>query len=297
MALALDDLRRPIDVKAAVVALFLSVLWGANPVAIKLGLADVPPLRMAWMRFAVGSAVVLLWAWATDRLKGIRLARGDLPPLLVLGLIFTAQIVTMNVGTALTSAAHAAILVNLYVVHTVVLAHFMIPGDRLTPSRALGVLVAYGGIVVLFVGQASAGAPTRLGDFLMLASSLFLGARTVYLAREARRLDHVTLLLSQALVGCVFFVAFSALLENRPTRWTASLAGSLLFQGAVIAGFNFIVNLWLLRHYRPGALATFFLTQPIFGVLVAHAITGDPLTVELLAASVAVAVGIGLTTR
>ncbi len=63
MALALDDLRRPIDVKAAVVALLVSVLWGANPVAIKLGLEDVPPLRMAWMRFAMGSAVVLGWAW------------------------------------------------------------------------------------------------------------------------------------------------------------------------------------------------------------------------------------------
>ncbi len=194
-------------------------------------------------------------------------------------------------------AAHSAILLNLYAVHTVVLSHFMIPGDRLTPSRALGVLVAYAGIVVLFVRQTSGGAPSLLGDVLMVASSLFLAERTVYLAREARRLDPVVLLLSQALVGCAFFVAFSALFETRPTRWTASLAGVLLFQGAIIAGFNFIVNLWLLRHYRPGALATFFLTQPIFGVLIANAITGDPLTVELLVASVAVAVGIGLTTR
>jgi drug/metabolite transporter (DMT)-like permease len=71
----------------------------------------------------------------------------------------------------------------------------------------------------------------------------------------------------------------------------------LVFQGAIIAGFNFIVNLWLLRHYRPGALATIFLTQPIFGVLAANLVTGDPLTVELLVASLAVAAGIGLTVR
>jgi drug/metabolite transporter (DMT)-like permease len=295
VSLALDDLRRSIDVKAAVVALLLSLLWGANPVAIKLGLEDIPPLRMAWMRFALGSAVVLVWAWATDRLRTRRVERRELRSLLVLGLLFTAQVATMNVGTALTSAARSAILLNLYAVHTVVLSHFMIPGDRLTPSCALGVLVAYAGIVVLFAGQAGAG--SLLGDGLMLASSLFLAERTVYLAREARRLDAVTLLLSQALVGCAFFVALSALFERQPTRWTTSLAGALFFQGAVIAGFNFIVNLWLLRHYRPGALATFFLTQPIFGVLIANAITGDPLTVELLMASVAVAVGIGLTTR
>jgi hypothetical protein len=46
-ALALSDLHRPIDVNAAVIALLLSVLWGANPVAIKLGLKDAPPLRLA----------------------------------------------------------------------------------------------------------------------------------------------------------------------------------------------------------------------------------------------------------
>jgi drug/metabolite transporter (DMT)-like permease len=266
-------------------------------VAIKLGLEDVPPLRMAWMRFAVGSAVILVWAWATDRLRGWRLERAEYRPLLVLSLLFTAQIATMNVGTALTSAAHSAILLNLYAVHTVVLSHFMIPGDRLTLSRALGVLVAYAGIVLLFVRQTSSGAPTLLGDGLMFASSLFLGERTVYLAREARRLDPVKLLLSQAAIGCVFFVSFSATFEAESTRWTWRLGAVLVFQGAIIAGFNFIVNLWLLRHYRPGALATIFLTQPIFGVLAANLVTGDPLTVELLVASLAVAAGIGLTVR
>lgn len=265
--------------------------------AIKLGLEDAPPLRLAWMRFVLGGGVVLIWALATNRLRGLRLERSQWRPLLVLGLIFTAQVATMNVGTALTSAAHSAILLNLYAVHTVVLSHFMIPGDRLTPSRAAGVLVAYGGIVLLFAGQSSAGAPSLLGDVLMFASSLFLGERTVYLAREARRLDPVAILLSQAVVGCAFFVVLSALFEAQPTRWTGQLAAVLFFQGAVIAGFNFIVNLWLLRHYRPSALATFFLTQPIFGVITANLVTGDPLTVELLVASLAVAVGIGLNTR
>lgn len=295
--LALNDLRRPIDVKGAVVALLVSLLWGANPVAIKLGLEDAPPLRLAWMRFVVGGVVVVLWAWATDRLRGLRVERDEYRPLLVLGLIFTAQIATMNVGTALTSAAHSAILLNLYAVHTVVLSHFMIPGDRLTPSRAAGVLVAYAGIVLLFAGEASAGAPSLLGDVLMFASSLFLGERTVYLAREVGRLDPVKLLLSQAIMGCAVFVAFSVLFESQPTRWTGQLAGVLFFQGAVIAGFNFIVNLWLLKHYRPSALATLFLTQPILGVITANLVTGDPLTVELVVASLAVAVGIGLTTR
>ncbi|HKB26212.1 MAG TPA: DMT family transporter [Methylomirabilota bacterium] len=191
---------RDIDVKGAALALLVSILWGANPVAIKIGLADAPPLRLAWMRFLVGGVVVALWAWAGGRLAGLRIERGEWPELGFLGLLFTAQIGLMNVGTSLTSASHSAILLNLYAVHTVVLAHFLIPGDRLRAKKVVGILVAYSGIVRL------------------------------------------------------------------------------------------------LRRYRPSALAAFFLTQPIFGVVAAALVAGERLTPDLLLASLAVAAGIGLTT-
>ena len=286
---------KPIDARGAVLALVLSILWGANPVAIKLGLEDAPPIRLAWMRFVVGGLVIVAWAWLTGRLRGLRIERHEWQPLLVVGGLFTAQIVSMNIGTALTSAAHATVLLNLYAVHTVVLAHFLIPGDRLTARRLCGVLVAYSGIVLLFRGQVGAGATSLLGDVIMFASSLVLAERTVYLARAVHQLDGVKLLLAQAVMGTAVFVVASALFEAAPTRWTWRLAGSIAYQGIVIAGFNFVVNLWLLGRYQPSVLATFFLTQPIFGVIAAALVAGDRLTADLLVASAAVAAGIGLT--
>ena len=44
--------RRAVDLRGALLALLLSLFWGANPVAIKLGLQDAPPLRLAWMRLS-----------------------------------------------------------------------------------------------------------------------------------------------------------------------------------------------------------------------------------------------------
>jgi drug/metabolite transporter (DMT)-like permease len=266
-------------------------------VAIKLGLEDAPPLRLAWMRFVLGGVVIALWAWLTGRLAGFQLRRGEVRSLLVVTLLFVAQIGTMNVGTALTSAAHSAILLNLYAVHTVVLSHFLIPGDRLTVRRLAGVVVAYAGIVVLFARQTAAGRASLLGDGIMFVSAFLLAERTVYLARVVQRLDPVKLLLAQAALGSAVFVAASALVERQPTAWTLRLVLALLYQGALIAGFNFVANLWLLRRYRPSALAGFFLTQPIFGVVIAALVTGDRLTGDLIIACVAVAIGIGLTTR
>jgi drug/metabolite transporter (DMT)-like permease len=275
----------------------VSILWGANPVVIKLGLEDAPPIRLAWMRFLVGGVVIGLWASATGRFAGFRVEPTEWRPLVFLGLLFTLQIGSMNVGTSLTSAAHSAILLNLYAVHTVVLAHFLIPGDRLTFRKLAGVLVAYAGIVLLFARQIGRGAPTLLGDAIMVVSAFILAERTIYLARVVQRFDPVKLLLAQAIIGTAIFVVVSLVFESSPTRWTGRLAGSLAYQGALIAGFNFVVNLWLLRRYRPSALAAFFLTQPIFGVIAAALVTGDPLTLDLLLASAAVAIGIGLTSR
>ncbi len=277
--------------------MLVSILWGANPVAIKLGLEDAPPIRLAWMRFLVGGVVIGLWAWVTGRFGGFRMKRSEWRPLVFLGLLFTLQIGSMNIGTSLTSAAHSAILLNLYAVHTVVLAHFLIPGDRLTLRKLAGVLIAYAGIILLFARQIGRGAPTLLGDAIMVVSSFVLAERTVYLAGAVRRFDPVKLLLSQALIGTTIFVVVSLVFEPSPTRWTGRLATSIAYQGVLIAGFNFVVNLWLLRRYRPSALAAFFLTQPIFGVVAAALVTGDPLTPDLLLASLAVAVGIGLTSR
>lgn len=251
---------------------------------------------MASIRFLVGGIVILGWAWVTGRLEGLRIARAERWPLLVLGLMLTAQIATMNIATSLTSAAHVAIILNLYAVHFVVLAHFLIPGDRLSLRRLTGVLIAYSGIVLVFGGQA-AGGSTLLGDGLVFFSGLLLAERTVYMARAVQTFDPVKILLAQAVIGGLLLWLLSALFEPVAAHWTRRLAGSIAFQGLIVAGFNFIVNLWLLKRYRPTALAAFFLTQPLFGVVAAALFAGDALTFELLIASAAVAAGIGLTAR
>src|SRR3989441_11476368 len=283
------------DLKGAASAALISILGGANSGVIKMGPGAAPPLRLACMRFVVGGIVIWLWAWLTGRFADFCIEPAEWRPLALLGLLFSVQMAATNVGTWLTSAAHASILLILYAVHAVVLAHFLIPGDRLSVKRLAGVLVAYSGIVLLFAGQVTHGSPTLLGDVVVTVAGFLLAERTVYLA--VQRLDPVKLLLAQALVGTALFVVISLLVEPAPTRWTARLGASIAYQGVLISGFNFVVNLALLRNYRPSALSAFFLTQPIFGVVAAALVAGDPLTPDLLVACAAVAVGIGLTSR
>ena len=289
---------RDLDLKGAALTLLLSALWGGNPVAIKVGLLDAPPFWLGSMRFILGGLAILAWAWWSGALREFRIERHEWRPLAFLGLLFTVQIACLNLGTQWTTASHSAVLINAYAVHTVVLAHFRSPGDRLTPGKLGGALIAYTGMVILFShGLGGAGA-TLQGDVAVSISALLLGERTIYLARAVQRIDPSKLLLAQALIGSAALAAVSLWLEGGiPYRWTASLTLALLYQGLVVAGFNFTASLWLLKHYRPSALAGFFLTSPIFGVLLSGPFTGEPLTGTLLLASLLVAAGIGLTSR
>ncbi len=289
---------RPLDWRGTATALVLAALWGANPVAVKVGLADAPPLRLAFFRFVLGGLVVLAYAGWTRHRGVFDVRRGEWRVLISLGVIFSVQIGTMNVGIGLTTASHGAVLLNSYAVHTVVLAHFMIPGDRLTVTKVGGALIAYTGIVLLFAHDFSFRSETLVGDLVVAASAVLLAERVVYMARAVQTHDPLKLLVFQSAIGSACFLVASVLLESgAPTRYTPALAASLFYQGAVVAGFNFIVNSYLFKVYLASALATCSLTTPLFGVLVAAAITGDELSPLLLLSSVMVAAGIGLTVR
>jgi len=288
---------RPLDVKGAVLALVLAVLWGANPVAIKLGLADVAPVRMAFFRFAVSAIVIFGYAVVTGRRDVLLIPRGQGKPIWSLGLLCVVQIALMNVGIDRTTAAHAVIMVNSYAVHTVVFAHFLLPGDRLTARKLVGVLIAYSGVVILFAPGFTGTEGTLVGDLIISVSALVLAERTIFIAKTVQRVDPVRLMMYQSIIGAAGLLLMSLMWDvDRPTRWTASLFLSILYQGALIGGFNFVLNAKLLRIYQPSAMATVALSTPIWGVLIAAVIAHEGLSPELLLASALVATGIGLTT-
>lgn len=288
---------RPLDVRGAILALVLAVLWGANPVAIKLGLADVAPLRMAFFRFAVSAMVIFAYAVTTRRGDVLLIPRGQGRPIWSLGLLCVVQIALMNVGIDRTTAAHAVIMVNSYAVHTVVFAHFLLPGDRLTARKLVGVLIAYGGVVILFAPGSTGTGGMLVGDLIIAASALLLAERTVFIAKTVQRVDPVRLMMYQSIIGAAGLFLLSLIWDvDRPTRWTTGLLLSILYQGALIGGFNFVLNAKLLQVYQPSAMATVALSTPIWGVLIAALIGHEGLSPELLLASTMVATGIGLTT-
>ena len=288
---------RPLTWKVGLFALAISFLWSGNIVAIKFGLATIPPFWSAFWRMASGALAVSAWAWA--RRKPLRIKRGQLRGFLLLAAMFSAQIAIFNLSVFYTSPAYAVILLNTNPVLVNLLSHHFVKADRLSGRRLLGLGVAFGSICYIMLGQpdASLAPDPRLGNPLMLVSSFLLALRIVYTQRMVRCAGPYRPVVWQMALSLPVFLALALAFEQpllQPLSYEPVLA--ILYQGLVVAGFCFVSWTALLRFYSAGNLAMYTFSVPIFGIFLAAGLFDEQVTGRLLVGAVAVAAGIAIVT-
>lgn len=288
--------------KIIVLSLLLAVLWGGNSLSIKISLQDLPPLGLAFLRFALG--LIAVGSWAFYRGISLKLRRGELRQLLVLASIFLMQVITLNVGTDYTTASRSTIFINAYPFFTALFAHLWIPSERLTVPKTLGIFVAFIGVVAtvapnlqqgITANEGSLASTALIGDLIVLVSGGLLGLRVVVTKRIVQTIHPYRLLVWMLLLGLPCFLGLSLLLERGETfRWTTRGIAALFYQGWVIAGFCYLAWTTILERYSASKLVVLFFATPPAGVLLSHIFVGDELTFSLLVGAVLVAGGIYL---
>ena len=287
-----------VPVGAVIVSIVIHSLWGGNPVAVKFSLIAFPPLTTAFLRFAIGIACIALWA----RWRGVGLLpeKGEWRSLWIVALLFAVQIALMNIGFHHTSGAMGSVLIATNPLFAVMFAHFLVAGDRMTPAKALGLLIAMAGTSLVLLGDADLATLDlgAVGNWIVLSSAVMLGFRLSLSARFVRRIDPTKVAIWQMVLSLPLFGAGALLLEE--IAWErigiGPIAG-LLFQGVVIAGVGFTVSYHLMKRYTPSVMMSFNFVSPIAGVLFAAWLLGDRIGTHLLAGMALVAVGLSLVAR
>ena len=161
--------------QAVLFVLLLNALWGANVPAVKIALLAIPPLWTGFWRFLLGVLCIATWA----RWNGVSLRpqRGEWSGLIWLGLLFTVQIATMNIGIGHTTSSLATIIMSTNPLFAAAFAHAFVPGDRLNARRGVGLLIAFAGICVVFLEDAGTFPQPglALGNAICLGSATLLG--------------------------------------------------------------------------------------------------------------------------
>ena len=131
---------KPMDSTGAVLAIFLCLLFGSNALAIKLSLFGLSPYACVMLRFLVASLIIL----AYSRFKKIPLALSttEWGHAVAMGVIFGLQMAVFYVGITYTTVSHAGVLMNTQPFFVAIMAHFMLPDDRLTLRKVSGIVLA-----------------------------------------------------------------------------------------------------------------------------------------------------------
>ena len=286
--------RKNLSFKSASLDLLLSFLWGGHPTALKIAIPYAPPIRQGWMRFVVSGIVIFIWA----RYKKISLypTRKEIKPLVQLGILFSVQLLFLNIGISKTSVSSSVILNSTYPIWVITLGHFFIKEDKFTVLKLFGVSIAYLGIVVTYF-DSFGNSDFILGNSFCLASGFLLGVRTIFLAKSSESIAPMKLLMAQAFFGSIIFIILSIFFESDPYIFSMILLLSVLYQGAIVAGFNFIVNIWLLKNYKPSQVTVIHLSQPIFGILIGFVVLGENIGLLVLFGAMLVILGSGLVRK
>ena len=285
------------NAKMIAFALSLAVLWGGNSVSIKIALQGVPPLALAGFRFLL--ALIAVTAWCISQRVTIRLKRGELGPLLLLGIAFDLQIITLNIGTVFTSAARSTIMINFFPFFTALFAHYWVPGDRLSRMKITGIGLAFCGIFVTFAPAIQLDAHSYLiGDLIVITSASLLGLRTVITKRLIQSIHPYRLLIWLMIFSLPCFFGSSLILEDQSNyEFSPVVIASILYQGLIVAGVCFVGWTSILKKHSPSKLVVLSFATPISGIIFSHLLLGDELGFSLIAGALLVALGICLVNR
>ena len=284
-----------IDAFGAVSLTAFSTFLAFNQVVIAVVNEGLQPVFFAAVRSLGAAACLALWFLIRKRPFGLH--RQDLGPGILLGTFFALEFILLFWALDLTTVSRASINFYTMPLWMALLAHWLIPGERITRAKALGQAMAFLGVVIAILWRGSGGQASLLGDVLALGAAIGWAALAVVAKTGLKNVSPDRQLLWQVVVSTpILFLA--APLFGPFIRDLAPIhLWGLAFQIVVVVTLGFMFWLWILSIYPAASVAAFSFLSPVFGVLFGWALLGEEIGTPILVALALVAVGLVLINR
>jgi len=276
---------------AVLFTIFLCVLFGSNAVAIKIAFSGLGVFTTAAIRFSIAAVAIFLWARITGR--SIALKKGQFHQVLIFSVLFTVQLSLFYLGLSKSNASRGTLLSNLLPFFILFLAHFFIPGDRITKRKFFGILLGFTGVVFMFLDEKAMQAGFRTGDIIILCAVTIWSCATIYLKRIIDTFSPFQLVMYSTMFSVPLFLVAALLWDKAMIfQLNAPVIGAILYQSLVTASFGFVAWNTMLKKYGAVSLHSFMFIMPIAGVALGGLVLGEPITLKILLALAFIVFGI-----
>ena len=263
------------------------LLWGTTVPLSKLALEWLPPGWLAFVRFGVAAAVLLIAV--RSRVRAV-----CTPAVLASGAIgYGGSVVLQNAGISRTSVSHAALLIGAVPVLVAIIAALW-QHTVARPVAWAGFAVSLAGVGLVAGG--GGGGATLAGDGLVLASLLISATFTVAQTRLLRGRDPVAVTAVQFLGAALAAAPFAVITEGVPAlpgHSGALLATAGLALGGTLLPFTLFAygQSWVSAEVA----GAFLNLEPLVGAVAGVVVFGDPAGPQQILGGAAVLAGIALS--
>ena len=288
--------QQTMDITGAALLVGFAIVLAFNQVVIKVTNDGFQPAFQAGMR-SVG-AILLIWAWMTWKTQSVRLPRRLWAVGVWAGFLFAAEFICLFTALDLTSVARVSILFYSMPVWLAIFAHFLLPGEHLTPARALGLALAMAGVIWAVLERDPVAGGSILGDVLAIIAAMSWAAiaLTVRLSR-LREETPETQLFVQQLVAAPILIGFGVWVGDPIIDPTALHWAGVMYQTVIVAFAGFLLWFYLVAKHSASGVASFSFLSPVFAVFMGWGILGERIGVGTWGALILVSLGLILINR
>ena len=282
--------------KPRLVWLLLCLIWGSTWLFIKLGLEDLPPFTFAGIRFVI--AVIILSTIVA--LRGLKLPQRSRDWLLLMisgVLAFCVNYGLLFWGEQYISSGLAAVLQSTIPAFGLVIAHFYLPGERMTPAKTLGIVLGVIGVAVVFSNQLDvAGPKAAAGCAALIVSSVGAAYSNVLVKAYGKHLDPAILAGGQMFFGMIPLLLIGIPWEGSPLNfhWTPMAVVALFYLSIVGSVVAFLLYYWLVQNMDVTKTMLIALVTPVVAVTLGMVVLQEKLHGRTLLGGLMIICGIGI---
>lgn len=275
--------------------LAVSFLWGIPYFLIKVAIDDgVPPIFLAWVRVALGAALLSAICW---RLGLFEQLRGRWRLLWLYALIEIAiPFPLIAAGEQEVSSSLAAILVASVPLIIAALAIRFDPEEKAEGSRLLGLFVGFAGVVALVGLDIAGDSMELLGAFAILLATVGYAVGPMILKLGLAEVDP-----RATMAGALFLAAVlltpGALIAPPEGTVSGEAIAALIGLGVFCTAAAFVLFAMLILEVGPSRASVITYVAPVVAVLCGVIVLGESVGAGAIAGMVLIITGSWLSTR
>ena len=259
--------------------LALGMIWGASFLGVEKALESFAPITIAALRIALAAIIMTGVSFA----MGIGLPKDRRTWLFAFGMgLFSNAIpfTLLSWGQQHVTSGYAGITMAVVPLLVLPLSHFLIPGMRLTPIKALGFGIGFIGVVVLIgpakIMQSGGGDIENIARIACVVASMCYAIGSV-ITRLAPKGEAMAFSAAALIMGAAVALPIALAVDGMPAAPTLPALAGMLYLGIFPTALATIMLVFIVKTAGPPFLSLVNYQVPIWAVIIGMVVLNEAL--------------------